>query len=136
MLFVCVCVWVFGRVTQMMVTLWSRGKYCVPLLTDLIDTAWVSCLQPIMEPCLPVSYTRFNQSPSRPWCISLYLFNNMLSIYICSVEHSSSLFWSRRPKKCMFYLILWWSQYWVIELLIYDNHAEYVWTGLLNKTYL
>ncbi len=62
----------FGRVIQMMVTLWSRGRCCVPLLIDLTDTAWVLCLQPIMEPCLPVSYSRPNQSPSRPFqCISL-----------------------------------------------------------------
>lgn len=115
----------FGRVIQMMVTPWSRGRCCVPLLIDLTDTAWVLCLRPIMEPCLPVSYSRPNQSHSRPWCISMHLLNNTLptlSVCFCSVEHSSSLF---RPTKLMFYLILWWTQTWIIELLIYDNHVEY-----------
>lgn len=116
-----------------MVTLWSRGRCCVPLLIDLTDTAWVLCLQPIMEPCLPVSYSHPNQSPSRPWCISMYLFNNTLPTLSLSAFalRSTVHLYSDQGGLQNFFLIFWWTQSWIIELLIYDNHVEYGSASLL-----
>lgn len=70
MIFFCIALFnvlfVFGRVIHMKGTQWSREICCVPLLTDLTDTAWVLCLQPITEPCLPVSYASPYLNPSGP----------------------------------------------------------------------